>query len=114
VSRFSYPPEDPWAGVPEAWDEWIRTIESSLDPHPREAARARLDVAMQANDLQHRILIAEEEEARARDAMAASQRWAASADRNAVALKNATWVLAVATVILAAATVALIFVTASQ
>jgi len=40
------PPLDPGGPLPDQWTDWTETIEGSAYPHKREAARARLDVAL--------------------------------------------------------------------
>lgn len=107
------PPPDPGGAIPDQWTMWIETIEGSPYPHHREAARARLDVALMSTDLVHRLQIAEDERGRAEAAMQAQSTWASRADSQARSLKAATWVLAVATISLVLATVALIVVTAN-
>ena len=95
--------------VPAAWEVLLAQI--GLANPQSNVAEARLRIALAADEIRNRLLIARVEEQRAIAAMDAQDRWADSADRHAASLKRATWVLAAATIVLALATIALILVT---
>lgn len=105
---------------PQAWEDLLNEIERAGGAtNLRESAAARLDAYVRLAELQHQLLIANRREQLMRDAEAASQantnallnqaaaqeHQAAAANAHAASLKWATWALV-------AATIVLIFVTA--
>lgn len=115
-------PLNPDDGIPEEWASAITEIAGSTPPSLRDAATQKARALMLLDEMrwQRHIFWAqadraarESRDAQTRHEQSLSQARASAdaADRHAVAMKRATWILAGATVALAVATVGLIWAT---